>query len=347
MSLFQFQENQVLTPHMLKEELADLNQILKDHQINTFEIPNAKPMSYVRDDDVRPSEEEAQDQFMVFQIADSLDQPAILHASQVIPTIIGSPDEPDVLMNLEMQSFHLGNNEDISKNSRATMRINIGKDENSRDKYFDAAFWSIAVGLKFYDDIKKEPTKPEDLKSNFRKAFGNRPIEIPGGLGKMTFEVVKHREPRWWQRIFQFLQSDSGKTMTSTLGFPAIANQSIKLLDELLNKLTNSDPKVLFKSKPLRMGLSELAKSDYTSGNPRIMLECLNPGFCVLARGRDFNKFVHNDIMYHPNFGVVPSNVSHAELVQGDYDDPFRDVTYSVFRIGMKQTKLDPTFNYQ
>jgi hypothetical protein len=172
-------------------------------------------------------------------------------------------------------------------------------------------------------------------------------VEIPGGLSKMTFEVVKHKEPAWWQQIFKFLQSDTGKTLVSTIGFPAISSQAISMLDQLLNRLTDSQPTILFKSRPLRLALTRQAKQDFTQGLARIRIGCLNPGFCVLARGRDFQAIVDSDCIYYPTYGkLVPSKISQAQLLTGRYDDPLKDTTYAIFKVGMKKTKLDPTFNY-
>jgi hypothetical protein len=299
------------------------------------------------DENKRLSENDLSNQFIAFQLSEIKEGPAILESSEVTSKIKGSSDEPDVLMNIEMQSFHIGSDVNVDINTRATMRINIGKDENSTDKYFDTAFWSIATGIDLYNKAKNKPADPKDIKADFRQAFGNRPIEIPGGLSKMTFEVVKHREPKWWQRIFKFLQSDSGRTLTSTLGFPAITSNAINLLDDLLNKLEKSDPEILFKSRPLRLALSEKAKLDYTGGSERIRIGSLSPGFCVLARGKDFNTFINSDAYYYTTYGkLVPAKVSNADLVRGNYDDPFKDVTYAIFRIGMKSHKLDPNFNF-
>ena len=43
---------------------------------------------------------------------------------------------------------------------------------------------------------------------------------------------------------------------------------------------------------------------------------------------------------------LAPGKVSETDLVSGRDDDPLKDVTYAVFRLGMKKTKLDPTFNF-
>lgn len=348
MKLFEFKPQEIITPELILDDLDKLSLLVENPNYATFGLPaNRGAVSYASQNGVALNQNDLSEQFIVFQLSNSASGPSILESSEVTSSIIGSSDEPDVLMNLEMQSFHIAQNLEIDKNSRATMRINIGKDENSTDKNFNTAFWSVAAGLDLYNKAKNKPADPKDLKVDFKQAFGNRPIEIPGGLAKMTFEVVKHREPKWWQRIFKFLQSDTGKAFSSTLGFPAITSNAINMLDELLNKLDKSDPEILFKSRPLRLALSEKSKNDYTGGSERIRIGSLSPGFCVLAKGKDFDKFINSDAFYYPTYGkLVPSKVSSSQLVNGDYDDPFKNVTYSVFRVGMKQNKLDPSFNF-
>jgi len=116
---------------------------------------------------------------MVFQLNSSLDGPTILDSTEVRPNIDGSPDNPDVLVGIEMLSFHVAEHDDIDKNTRVTLRMDIGKDESSTDKRFDAVFWSIAAGLQLYDNVKDAKTESK------------RPIEIPGGLGKVVFNVIR------------------------------------------------------------------------------------------------------------------------------------------------------------
>jgi hypothetical protein len=197
------------------------------------------------------SEVQLPDQFVAFQLSSQLQGPSLLESAQVEPKIEGSSDkEPDVQVALEMLSFHVGENENIDPNARATMRINFGKDESSSDNRFDTVFWSIAAGLNLYDQVKNKKTDTKDLKTDFRKAFGNRPIEIPGGLGRLSFEVIKHQEPPWWKQIFKFMQSGTGEALVSALGFPAITTQAIQVIDQLLDRLTDAKPEVLFKVYP-------------------------------------------------------------------------------------------------
>jgi len=295
----------------------------------------------------RGSQIDLSKQFIVFQLSSQSDGPSIVESSKVEPGIDGSTDEPDVLVALEMLSFHIGESENVEPDTRATMRINVGKDQSSTDKRFDTLFWSIAAGLKLYNQTKHTRAESKEFKADFRRAFGNRPVEIPGGLGRLSFEVIKHKEPPWWKRIFGFLQSDTAQSLVSVLGFPAITNQAIDVLDELLNRLSDSEPEPLFKSLPMRLALSKYARDSFTGGSSRVKIGVLRQGFCVMARGGDFETLSNADVVYYPTYGkLVPQEVSDAGLITGKYNDPLQDVTYAVFRVGMKHTKLDPTFNF-
>lgn len=292
-------------------------------------------------------DEDLANQFLVFQLNNTDSGGTILETSLVEPSLDGSDAAPDVQMTIEMIAFHIGEDEGIPDNTRATMRLVIGKDENSRDKYFDAAFWTIAAGLQLFNDAKGKPAESKELKADFTKAFGKRPIEIPGGLARMTFEVVKHKEPQWWQRVFGFIQSDTGRALTSVIGFPAIGHTAIGMIDEVLNKLDADTTGVLFKSRALTLALSKQAKDDFSGGNSRVKVGCINPGFCVIARGRDYPVISNADAFFYSAYGkLVPSSVSEQDLVTGNYQDPFKNCTYGIFKIGMRETTLNPNFNY-
>lgn len=287
------------------------------------------------------------DQFMVFQLSNSLDGPTILDSTEVQPTIVGDAENPDVLVGIEMLSFHVAENEGIDKNTRATLRMDIGKDESSTDKRFDTVFWSVAAGLQLYNNIKNGKSESKDLKSDFSQAFSKRPVEIPGALGRVTFNVIKHEEPPWWKQVFKFLESDTAKGLVSAFGLPGVTLQVVNIFDQFLNRLSDSSPKVLFKGQPMRLAFSNRARADFTGGNPRVNMGCLNGGFCVFTRGRHFNAVADSNAVFYPTIGkLVPAKVHPGEVASGEYEDPLRDVTYAVFRVGTKATKLDPTFNY-
>lgn len=339
MSLFSFRQDDVVTSYTLEGATRAQQGIVKAG------LSWAAPELFLATDS--RSKVDLHDQFIVFQMNNQLDGPPILESSQVAPKLEGSKNEPDVMVALEMVSFYLGEKEHIEPDTRATMRITFGKDESSTDKGFDTVFWSIAAGLRLYEQTANKAPQSKDFKMDLQRAFGKRPIEIYGGLGKLSFEVVKHREPSWWTRVFKFLQGDTGKSLVSVLGFPAITSQAIDMLDELLNRLTESEPEILFKSIPMRLALSKYAHNEFTGDNPRVKLGCVNPGFCVMARGRDLPVVSNANVIYHASYGkLVPINVSDNDLMAGEYDDPLKDVTYAVFRVRMKSTKIDPTFKF-
>lgn len=291
--------------------------------------------------------DEVANQFMVFQLSRDLEGPALLEASDVEPDLEGDHAAPDIRCSLNLMSLHVARSVAVDSNDRATMRITFGKDPESSSRIFDTVFWSAAVGLKLFDQIKNKKPEPRELKTDLHAAFNHRPIEIPGGLGLLQFEVVRHEEPQWWQRIFRFARSGTGEALTAALGFPAITHQAIGVLDELLNRLIDTKPQVLFGSRPLRLALTKFARDEFTAGNPRVRAGCMNRGWSVLARGEHYGTLVKQGAVYYPHLDrLVPGDVSEAEVISGSYEDPFTDITYAVFRIGMSATKLDPTFDY-
>lgn len=287
------------------------------------------------------------EQFVVFQLNEKTGGPTILEASQVEPKIEGSVQEPDVLSVLEMLSFHVGRNEGIEPGTCASLRVNLGKDESSTNKGIDTVFWALAAGLRLYDEGNGKRSETKDLRADFHKAFGNRPVEIPGGLGLLSFEVVKHVEPPWWRKVLGFGTSNTAQRLVSVLGFPAVTTQAIGLIDELFERLSDSKPKVLFRSMPMRLALSKWARDQFTGGNQRIRMGVLNPGFCVLARGRDYSAIANKNAIYYPQYTkLAPGDVDPADVPSGRYDDPFQHITYAIFRFGMRATKIDPAFNF-
>ncbi len=309
-------------------------------------VTSSSLMSYVTDEGIALAEKDIRDQFVVFQFGQSTDGPTILDTSEVVPKLEGNEDKPDALAILQLASFHVGEADQIDKDARATLRVDFGKDSNSSSS-LDAVFWSIAAGLNLYNEFKKKPSDAKDLKSDFNEAFSHRPIEIAGGLGRLSFEVVKHQEPKWWQKIFSFLQSGTGKALTSAVGFPAITSQAIGFIDELLNKLDKSNPEILFKSRPMTLALTKRARDAFNAGVPSVSVGVLNPGFCLLARGRDYKTIVAGEPGYMGAYGLLkPKAVKLEDFLQGNYNDPFKDVTYAVLRVGSAETRLNPQLNF-
>ncbi len=286
-----------------------------------------------------------EDQFCVFQFGADMDGPTLVEPAKVKPSLDGSEKSPDVRAALELVSFHVGAGEEIDKDMRATMRLNFGKDEQSTDTVFKTVFWSIAAGLKLYDAATSDRAQPSDLSFSSRTAFGKRPIEIPGGLGLLSFEVVKHQEPQWYQKIFRFLGGKTGETLVSLLGFPAISLPAIRAVDQLLERLKKEPP--LFESRPLRLALSEYSRDALKAGNDRVRVGVLARGYNVFARGRDFDRFNEEPMVYYSQHDrLVPRDIPEAKVLAGAYEDPLRDVTYAVCRVGLRECKLDPSIDF-
>lgn len=298
------------------------------------------------DDGVSLAENDLKDQFIVFQFSSKESGPTILDTSEVEPVKSGSSEKPDALAVLQLASFNVGTDEGIDKDARATLRLDLGKDSNSESN-LDTVFWSIAAGLNLYDGVKNRRSEAKDLKTDFNGAFSRRPVEIPGSLGKLSFEVVKHQEPKWWQQIFSFLGSGTGKTLTSAIGFPAITGQAIGFLDELLNRLNKSNPEVLFKSRPMTLALTARARDSFNAAVPSVSVGVMNPGFCLLARGRDYKTIMANSPVYMGAYGLLkPKELPLDEFLVSPSSNPFNKLTYAVLKVGTAETKLNPSLDY-
>jgi len=287
------------------------------------------------------------DQFILFQFNPVPDGITILGASEVEPSKAGSDGKPDSLASVQLTSFHIGTNEKIESSTRATLRVDMGKDASSSSP-LDTVFWSIAAGLNLYNEAKKKPSDAKDLKTDFNAAFSRRPVEIPGGLGRLSFEVVKHKEPKWWQKVFRFLQSGTGQALTTAIGFPAISTQAVGFLDELLNRLDRSDPEVLFKSRPMTLATTKRARDEFTGGAASISVGVLNPGFCLLARGRDYGTIVSGQAQYMGEHGLLkPKDMPLDQFLREPGQNPFNALTYAVLRVGIGETRLSPQLDFR
>jgi hypothetical protein len=329
----------------LSRDRADA--LLRDPAVATLDnAPAGRVLALSTDRGTALSENDIKDQFVVFQFSQKTDGPTLLDTSEVEPAKAGSPDKPDALAIVQLASFNIGTEEGIAKNTRATLRLDLGKDSNS-DSPLDTVFWSIAAGMTLYDDLKKKRSEAKDLKTDFNDAFSKRPVEIPGALGRLSFEVIKHKEPKWWQRIFTFLQSGTGKALTAAVGFPAITGQAIGFLDELLNRLDKANPEILFKSRPMTLAFTTRARDSFNAGVPSVSVGVVNPGFCVLARGRDYKTLLDHKPVYLGAYGLLkPKDMDLNDFLQSPAANPFNKMTYAVLKIGTAETKLNPTLDY-
>jgi hypothetical protein len=289
---------------------------------------------------------DGKDLFYCFQLNPSMEGGTIIESSQVVPTLAGEEGKTDVYVKVDMLAFHVGDNEGIDHDTKATLRLNIGKDDNSTDTRFDKVLWAVAAGMNLYDDVRKGRSGAKELGGSFDQALGKRPIEVPGGLAELSFEVVKHKEPQWWQKLFKFIGGPTGKSLVSLLGFPAVAVNALGIIDDALSRLEGK-PEVLFKGARVPLALTKSARDQFVAGYGRVALGALNPGVCILARGRDFSIIADAKATFYASYGrLVPNSVPPEKIPQGSFDDPFANVTYAVLRVGMQGARFDPAFNY-
>ena len=273
------------------------------------------------------------DVFMVFQLAkDKEGKTRLLHYDEVDPVVDAPDSAPDVLLKVNMECFHIAGSIPLHTNSGVTIRLSLGKSEDSRRTEFDNLFWTANSALKFYDDLRQNKFQPKDAQVSLSDAWGKAPVQIPGGLGQILFTVAKHRQPQWWQQLFT-----TAKQVMAVVGFPALGTRAIEVLDALNNQ--SDDSVALFSSHLQTFAFSKQAAQAYSTDGGRI--GCLNPGLWVMAPGRDADAFRSESVIYHASKGRLVI-AGHEE----DTQDPFADHTYLVLRSQAAATKLDPQFGF-
>jgi hypothetical protein len=278
-------------------------------------------------------------QFIVFQSADVSGQPTLLEASGIMPAVSTPAATPDVLLDVSLLSFHVADDETVNKDTRATMRLTLsGGDQESQSPLY----WAVTAGMQLYDEVKSKRPLPSQFETSFKRALGNRSIAIPTAVGTMKFEVVKHKEPKWWHKVFNFLGSGGGKILTSALGFPGVTQDVIKFIDDAASRFEDNNPAVLFASRPLQFAFSKEAKT--ASSGVVEKIGALNPGLWIMARGRDFAMLKGQHATYYHTYGMlVPSATPIEDVLAGKANDPLKNVTYAVFKSKIEATKIGIT----
>lgn len=248
-----------------------------------------------------------------------------------VPSLEGTAEKPDVRARIEMLAFNPG--KIATDDTRATLRLDVGQDSLSTSK-LQPLFWSIAAGLDLSEAIKGgDPGTPTRYRDDFTANFGERPIEVPGGLAELRFEVVTHPEKPWWREIFSFLTSDTAKTLISAFGFPGIATEAIKIIDQAFD-LLGDDHRVLFRSSKMQFALSKFARDEYTLGTPGVSIGALNRGFALLAPQRFYEDIIRERPQFIATYGrLIPGAWKLEEYLAGKLENIFDAMPYAVLRI--------------
>ena len=138
-------------------------------------------------------------QFYLYQLGG--DKTPLIDPHNTEPTLDGSDKEPDTLVSVELESFNFSRSLNVDSDTQATLRLDIGKDDQARSN-LDLLLWSVSSAIDLAQQFKKGKTaKPADLNFKSASVFKSGPAQIPGSLGKITIEVVKHDKPRFGMKF--------------------------------------------------------------------------------------------------------------------------------------------------
>ena len=276
-------------------------------------------------------------QFVLLQLSDG--DKRILSTSEVSPILKGEDDKPDINLLLDFEGFHIGSKENIDKETKATLQLKVGQEASLNN--LDKLFYCVNGGLELYNKVKNKKSSPKDFKKNTDQALGKKPISLPKGIGQITLQVVKHQEPKWWQEVFKFANTDGAKELFSLVGFGGITQSAVSYVGEMLDRLFDEEPEILFESQSVKACFSQSAKTELTGGLSTNYASSLNPGYWVMARKDDYDLIVNSKPIYYGGFGILaPDGMSEIDALRDSDNNPFSKVTYAVIRAKIKELDL-------
>jgi hypothetical protein len=286
-------------------------------------------------------DKDLRDQFLVFQLVPTKNKKWYVRSPQEIePTIETNEQFPDVVLDTRLLGFHLGSDEKAGPDTRATVRITFGSDQNTgRSRAMgENLYWGITSGLHLWN-TKGIRANPADFRSDFRQIFGNKFVELPGGAGSLKVEIVKHQKSSWWEKVFNFSTSSTGAGLVSALGFPGVTSRVLNFVDEAANRFVGDNAKPLFSSRGLPLAFTKQSKTEISSTGTRI--GSLNTGIWIFARGRDLPILSSREMTYDATLRrLFPLDDSIADILSGKAKDPLKDVTYAVLSTRLKRRKI-------
>ena len=291
------------------------------------------------------SEEDIGDQFFVFQLTPVGGGKWYVRSPQEIePTLVTDDKYPDVVLDSRLVSFHIGETEKLSRDTRATVRITFGSDQNTlraRDMG-ENLYWAVTSGINLWKS-RGMRAKPKDFRSDFRSVFGNKYVELPGGAGTLKVEIVQHKKSSWWDKIFGFSQSQPGASLISALGFPGVTSNVLKFVDEAANKFVGDNARVLFSSRGLPIAFTKQSRAEISSTGTRI--GSLKTGVWIFARGRDLPLLASQQMTYDATLRrLFPAEKNIAHILSGKTPDPLRKVTYAIMNTRLKKRRINVGF---
>ncbi|HZY35461.1 MAG TPA: hypothetical protein VFE53_02365 [Mucilaginibacter sp.] len=285
-----------------------------------------------------PEDAAGKTQFTIFQFGDG--EQRLQQTTQIQPKLKGDT-KPDINLSLDFEAFRLSANDRPEDGDRATLQLSMGQEK--RLSAYDKLVYCINGGLDLLNQFEnhKEKTRAEEFRQSADTAMGNKPIALPGGQGKLSFNVVKHIEPAWWQKIFQFAGSSAGKQLLSLVGFGGITEAAFSQVGKMLEVLFEKQKtETLFSSDPIRIAFTQSARDDIAGGGSYSKVSCLNPGIWILARSQEYHEILDQKPIYFPGYGLLaPEGMEENEIVNNK-SNPFSAYTYAVIRARIKETSF-------
>jgi hypothetical protein len=280
-------------------------------------------------------------QFYLYQLGG--DKAPLIDPHNAEPTLEGSDKEPDTLVSVELESFNFSRSLNVDSDTRATLRLDIGKDDQARSN-LDLLLWSVSSAIDLAQQFKKGKTaKPADLNFKAANVFKSGPAQIPGSLGKLTIEVVKHNKPSIWDEIWGAVTGKAGQTLITTLGFPAITLQALDFLNGVFSQFAENSAEPLFQSQPITLAFTKRAKTDFAGDTPNMLVAAMNPGRYVFARQADAVTLGKASPLYLGGVGALVPKADYQKNPNG-YDlstNPLNDITYGILHVRSKTAQLD------
>lgn len=278
-------------------------------------------------------------QFTLFQLTS--EGVRDIHAAAA--ALKGSDEKPDIQVRIELVSFQIPCQDGIGDNMKATLRLDVGQDRSSQSDR-DPLFWSIAAGLDLASQALAS-SDPKERSANLSQPFKDRPIEIPGGLAEMRIELIAHQEPAWWRRIFSLTDNVAVRKLVSAVGFPGIALDAVKLLDEIIGRFEAARAVPIFQSRPLTLALNERAATDFSSGIDSVVPAVLNNGLFLMLRHCDVDVLRTEPPVYMGGYRrLAPKKNWDGKILKVSQNDPYCDLNYVIIRVKTRETRIESRF---
>ncbi|HRQ49303.1 MAG TPA: hypothetical protein PLR74_02125 [Agriterribacter sp.] len=275
------------------------------------------------------SVDETSNQFILLQLSDGDKRVLKLQGTE----------KPDINMLLDFEGFKIGSNENIDPKTKATLQLKVGQEHKITG--LEKLFYCINGGLDLYNEIKRKRAEPKDFKQSTETALGNKPISLPGGVGQISLNVVKHEEPKWWQKIFSFAKSGAGKNLMSLIGFGGITELAVNSIAGMLDNLFDKAPEILFQSQAVKLSFTQAGKEELGGDLSTVKVSCLNPGLWVMARKTDYDMILSANPVYYSGFGVLaPEGMSEIDALKDSGNNPFSKITYAIIKAKIKEVDL-------